>query len=164
MPSRLQPASVRKHRAVCRTGSDHDVLCRTAQRLGGATRGSQTTGQRQRCTALFGTSVIPSGPFVLALIASRKTASRGFLTCAVMLAFALVATTAFGLAGIRLDASPAASFVCVMTGSVVCLATAGVVALVESLKSGNTGLTTANYWHFVNAAWVFLLGFVYIWR
>ena len=114
--------------------------------------------------AAIGTSLVPAVLLSLALIAWRKTASRRFLAWALILAVVFVATTAFGLAGTRLDESPTASFFYVMTASMVCFATAGIVALVRSLKSGKTGLTTANYWHYMNAAWLFLLGFVYIWR
>lgn len=112
----------------------------------------------------IGTSVVPAVLVSVVLMISRKTASRGVLLCAVILACVFVVTTAFGLSATRLDASPAAAFLYVLTGSVVCLATAGVVALARSLKSGDPGLTTANYWHYVNAAWIFLLGFVYIAR
>ena len=163
-PSRLQPASVRKHRALCRTGSDHDVLCRTAQRLGRATRDSgdwtnHNGARRDRHERRTSGSLC-----LLVLITSAKDGQpwlpglRGDTRVRVCRDHSVrtVRNTSECKPGGGVRICPDG------IGGLPC--EAGVVALARSLKSGDTALTTANYWHYLNAAWVVLLGFVYISR
>ncbi|MGH9632798.1 MAG: hypothetical protein ACRD7E_31225 [Bryobacteraceae bacterium] len=121
-------------------------------------------------------SVLPGVALSIAAEASRRYARRGQAARAKPLLWSAAALGAIFAAihlyawrelhrgGASLSASPAAAFFFVFDGVFVTYVLAGLAALLSAARQPTAGAALVSYyWLYLNALWIFLLAFLYLW-